>query len=213
MKKKCSCDNCESEVYRRTYCTTHYMRFKRHGDPLLITRRSPGEATAEVKLQQKRDEYRRNKGRYLERAKRWREENSDYYEIRKAEYFSREDIKERARQKTREWVKANPERKKQTDKEWRENNRPKARAFSSKRRASERNATPPWLTKEHLAQITEIYAEAERLTIETGITHHVDHIIPLRGKTVSGLHVPWNLRAIPAPENLSKGARLIDNIL
>lgn len=213
MKKKCSCENCESDVYRRTYCTTHYMRFKRHGDPLFITRRAPGESTPEIKLQQKRDEYRRNKERYLENAKKWREENPDYYEIRKVEYFGRDDIRERSRQKTREWKKNNPEKKKENDKRWRENNRPKTRARSSKRRAAERNATPSWLTEEHHLQIVAVYAESERLTLETGILHHVDHIVPLCGKNVSGLHVPWNLRAIPAAENLAKSAKLIEDIL
>ncbi len=113
----------------------------------------------------------------------------------------------------REWARENPERKKQMDKEWRENNRPKTRAMHSRRRAAERNATPSWLTKEQHLQIIAVYEEAERLTIETGILHHVDHIVPLRGKNVSGLHVPWNLRAIPASENLSKSAKLIEDIL
>lgn len=60
---------------------------------------------------------------------------------------------------------------------------------------------PKWLTAEHKAAIKAIYREAVRTEQETGIKHEVDHIVPLQGKTVSGLHVPWNLRVLPAIVN------------
>lgn len=67
------------------------------------------------------------------------------------------------------------------------------------------NATPTWLTEEHLSSIRQVYQEAIELSVSTGVKHHVDHIYPLKGKTICGLHVPWNLRAIPALQNLTKG--------
>lgn len=84
-------------------------------------------------------------------------------------------------------------------------------AREANRRAAKLKATPPWLTPDHKAQIAVLYKEAARLTRETGIEHHVDHIVPLKAKdrrtgkrVASGLHVPWNLRVVPGPENLSK---------
>lgn len=54
-------------------------------------------------------------------------------------------------------------------------------------------------------KILQIYKEAVEKEIETGIKHHVDHIVPIISKLVCGLHVEHNLRAIPAIDNLVKG--------
>ncbi len=81
------------------------------------------------------------------------------------------------------------------------------------RYASKTQSTPAWLTEAHYELFNLIYAEAKELTKTTGVQYHVDHIVPLRGKTVCGLHVPWNLRPIPARENRQKKNRLIEELL
>lgn len=78
-------------------------------------------------------------------------------------------------------------------------------AMGAERNASKINATPRWLSPEQKREIATKYAEAARATETTGIDHEVDHAVPLRGKTVCGLHVPWNLRVIPAHLNRMKG--------
>lgn len=52
--------------------------------------------------------------------------------------------------------------------------------------------------------IDEAYDLATRRTETTGTPWEVDHILPLRGKAVSGLHVETNLRVIPRSENRRK---------
>jgi len=80
----------------------------------------------------------------------------------------------------------------------------KRNAKNAKRRATKLNATPCWLTKEHFKQIEAFYFEAQQLTLSTGVNHQVDHIYPLQGENVCGLHVPSNLQVLTATENISK---------
>lgn len=65
-------------------------------------------------------------------------------------------------------------------------------------------ATPKWVTDSDLSAMNEVYKEARSLTRKTGIRHQVDHIIPINGEKVSGLHVPQNLQILTQAENVSK---------
>lgn len=76
---------------------------------------------------------------------------------------------------------------------------------SRDRETREIKATPLWLTDADWTEMKWIYAKAARLTRETGILHEVDHIIPLRGRNVCGLHVPANLQVLTRTANRSKG--------
>lgn len=96
---------------------------------------------------------------------------------------------------------------------WRQNNRERAvlngYVQCAKRYATKHQRTPRWLTKEQRGQILAIYATCRSKSHETGIKHHVDHIVPLVGKLVSGLHVPWNLQVVSSSVNAHKHNRFI----
>lgn len=87
----------------------------------------------------------------------------------------------------------------------REKNADFYRAYNNSRRRRHRFATPPNQSPEDKAAIKAIYAEAQRLTKERGELYTVDHIVPLRGERVCGLHVPWNLEILTQSENSRKG--------
>ena len=67
--------------------------------------------------------------------------------------------------------------------------------------------TPKWLNEPDRNKIVEFYKDRDRLTKLTGIEMHVDHMVPLQGKLVSGLNVPWNLQILTAFDNMSKRDR------
>lgn len=97
-----------------------------------------------------------------------------------------------------------PPNKSKNDKKYRKTSRGKALACASasKYRARKHAACIPDPFGDSFIKV--IYLACEAITASTGIEHHVDHIVPLQGESVSGLHVWWNLQIIPAKENLSK---------
>ncbi len=72
------------------------------------------------------------------------------------------------------------------------------------RKSAKLNRTPAWLTEFDLLKIKCLYQLAAMRNRESGQKWHVDHIIPLQGEFVSGLHVPGNLRVIRAIDNMRK---------
>lgn len=149
--------------------------------------------------------------------------NRDSVLARSAEYRKRPEVMERERERQKMYYAARsaeiqakrlaamtPERRDRFNrylKQHYEANKPTYIAKGGKRRAVKLRATAAWAD---LDAIRRIYLMAEKISRETGIRHHVDHVIPLRGKTVSGLHVENNLQIIPATQNRRKANRLLE---
>ena len=102
------------------------------------------------------------------------------------------------------WKLKHPERVKKTKAIHAKLNSEQYAAKTAKRRAAKLQRTPCWLTSEGLWLIEEYYHLAQKRTELLGFPWHVDHIIPLQGRNVSGLHVPENLQVIPGIENIKK---------
>lgn len=83
--------------------------------------------------------------------------------------------------------------------------------YSRFRKLKLAKATPSWLSTDQLDEIKSYYQTAKKLSEQTFILHHVDHIVPINGKNVCGLHVPWNLQVLPAIDNLKKSNKYDGN--
>jgi|DEB0MinimDraft_4_1074332.scaffolds.fasta_scaffold30760_2 uncharacterized Zn finger protein (UPF0148 family) len=102
----------------------------------------------------------------------------------------------------------NKDRMKAAHKKYVEKNRGLINFLNSRRKKRIKERTPSWLSSSDIAQIKEIYNQAAELSQQTDKLYHVDHIIPLKGELVSGLHVPSNLQILEASENIRKSNQL-----
>ena len=102
------------------------------------------------------------------------------------------------------WSARNPEKIKAYAKKTKALNSGRVLAHTVKRRLAKIKRTPVWLTSDDHWMIEQAYELAAVRTKMFGFVWHVDHIVPLQGKLVSGLHAPNNLRVIPGAENIRK---------
>jgi hypothetical protein len=145
-----------------------------------------------------------------EKAK-WRKQNPEKARqaVRDWRAKNPEKAAEGNRRRARNWNNRNKEKRAKMNNAWFDKNPGVKALYGAARRMAVQIQSLP-LSEEQRAKISEIYRNAKILSIETGIKYHVDHIIPLRAKNCSGLHVPWNLQIISASENVKKNNRVPD---
>lgn len=162
---------------------------------------------------------RKTKGSCVECLKvEWTEGNQ-----KRAEYFRQYNQSEAGKQSKRKYyeqnkdlvamkalARSNEDRRRYRNKH-KQNNPDMYRALTRSRRKKHQQATPKWLTQEDKRAIRQLYIDAMTVTRITGVPYVVDHIIPLNGDLVSGLHVPWNLQVMTREENLRKSNKVIDS--
>lgn len=171
-------------------------------------------------------------------TKKYSVENKENIKTYRKEYYL--ENKEEVISKVKDWYSKNTDKKKEYDrirvkenkveiyaknKKYRELNKEKERARqikyyeenkvdffvrAAKRRATKNRATPSWA---NIEKIKQIYVDCQLISEMTGVKHHVDHVVPLKGKMVSGLHVEYNLEILPANLNMAKHNKFLEDSL
>ena len=156
------------------------------------------ELNREKVLAQKRKHYAENKERLLEEKKVSYQENREKKLAYQSQYYI--NNKEKCKEIRKNFGLNNPD----YYKDYRKRNSAKVNFKETKRKTAKINRIPKWLTEFDYLKIKCIYQIAAMLTRENKEPWHVDHIIPLQGKLVSGLHVPSNLQVLREKDNCSK---------
>lgn len=128
-----------------------------------------------------------------ERVKKWKAKNKNHMIEYRRKY--RDENKEHIKTKLSEWRANNKESLKTRLKQWHSDNPSLRNSITAKRRAAKMKRTPTWAD---LKEIKKWYEMAREQNLQ------VDHIVPLQGKLVSGLHVAGNLQLLSRHENCKK---------
>ena len=152
--------------------------------------------------------YLKNQDKFKAYRQENKEKRNEYNREYRQKHKKDEEYRNKERARILAWYHENFERIKEKkyarDKLWREKNKGIINFHTSKRYTARKQRLPIWLTEENKQQIKLMYMLATILTKSTGYEWQVDHIIPLQGKNVSGLHVPENLQVIERSMNSKK---------
>ena len=154
-----------------------------------------------------------NPDKVVEQNRRYAKKNVD--KVRAKALHSRHKnlnvVRERDRSNAKKYREAHKDKVVVGKKRYAQENKGKINAAVAKRKSAKLLRTPKWLTEDDIWLIKEAYDLAALRTKMFGFSWHVDHVVPLQGKSVSGLHVPTNLRVIPGVENIRKGNRVVNH--
>lgn len=146
--------------------------------------------------------YLKNRDKCLARSKQQRLANPDKTRAYNRQYAARN--REKLRANRDKWKQNNPDLHKKAQQEWTRNNAGSVNANTKHYKLRKKQRCPKWLTDEQREQIKEFYIIAKELRWLSDEPLEVDHIVPLNGRDVSGLHVPWNLQILTKSENARK---------
>jgi len=198
MKNK-SCSICKTD---KPFSEYHKSKHSSNGIKPMC--KSCVKISSKIYLEKNRDKnritcktyYENNKDRLDCANKQWANENRE--KVREIHKKWVENNKERNHEHKKKWAYLNPEKKRLAVNSYQKRNPDKNCANAALRRARLFNAIPIW---SEIEDIKDVYIEAQYHNMQ------VDHIIPLKGRNVCGLHVWDNLQLLTAFENQSKGNR------